>query len=122
MSDSALVLMFRRAMLVRNAMKADGASEAEYTAALEQEIRAHVPVVPESDWPEWARVPRCVKCDGYGLVIRSVVNRLRITVNEATPCVCHKGDRFRHQPPTDQDYGEAGKAKPKPKGFSRWNG
>lgn len=119
--DRKLAGAFRMAMQMRAEMRADGATDEECRVALEKILRANWPTLtPERDWPYWARVPRCIHCDGYGLVIRRVMNRLRLMVDEATPCTCHLGARYIQKPKSEQDFTEAGKtAKPKPQGFQR---
>ncbi len=120
--DRVLVAAFKQAMILREQMRADGATEAQCAAALEKIIRANWPVRPESEWPEEYLRPRCGRCDGTGLVMQSVLNRLRCWVTEGTPCTCWDGDKFRPKLKTDADFTQAGKTPPKPKGFTRWNG
>jgi hypothetical protein len=121
-TDHQLAEAFRHAMQLRTEMREQGASERECSLAIEKILRANWPTPPESEWPYWARVPRCMHCNGYGLIIRSVVNRLKCTVDEGTPCTCHLGDRYREKPKAEQDFTAAGKTTPVKKGFTRWNG
>ena len=121
--DSQLVRAFRVGMELRREMVANGATRAEADKALEKILRANwpVPVLPEEQWPEKYRQPRCVRCDGYGLVMREVTNRLGLRVNEGTPCDCWAGDKFRPKPKAGATVAEAGKITPKPKGgWTRW--
>lgn len=121
--DSVLVQTFRLAMDMRAEMRTQGATDTQVAAALEKTLRAALTAVPEAEWPYWARVPRCMHCDGYGLVMRRVENRLRLMVDEGTPCTCMAGAKFFPKSPADADFTEAGKtAKPQRKGFQRWNG
>lgn len=113
---------FRIALKMHAEMRAGGATEAECRSARENILRANWPVPPFEEWPWHARLPRCVRCDGYGLVMLTVVNRLNCTVEEGTPCTCRAGDKFRNQPAAEADFTAAGKGTAKPKGFSRWNG
>jgi hypothetical protein len=111
---------FKQAMTLREQMREDGATEAQCAVALEKIIRANWPIRPESEWPEQYRQPRCGACDGYGLVIKSVVNRLGVQVEEGTPCSCYAGLKFLDKSKADQDFTQAGKTS-KPKGFTRWS-
>jgi hypothetical protein len=114
---------FRIGMQMRAEMRAAGASEREMAAALERVIRANWPVKPESEWPYWARVPRCIYCNSYGLVMRSEVDRLGQYVEVGTPCTCQAGVRHMPASPAQQDYTQAGKTAKKPTGgFRRWDG
>lgn len=121
-SERMLAATFREAMKVYEAMRKDGSDHKTCAAALETSLRAAFPTPPWEEWPEQFRQPRCHRCDGYGLVLRDVVNRLGCRVTEGTPCTCWKGDRYKNQPKPEADFTEAGKATAKPKGFSRWNG
>ena len=122
-TDHQLSEAFKMAIRLRHEMRENGASEAECTKAIENILRANWPVPPESEWPWHARLPRCMHCNGYGLVIRTVVNRLKCTVEEGTPCTCQAGARYLEKPKQEADFTAAGKtANAKPKGFTRWNG
>lgn len=66
-------------------------------------------VAPESSWPAWFERGTCAYCDGCGLVIRTVTNRLRLEVSEGVPCRCPKGARFLPPIPKDDDFTQAGK-------------
>ena len=122
-TDRQISNAFKHAMNLRQQMREDGATEAECARALEKIIRANWPVTDEKDWPYFHRLPRCIKCDGYGLVIRTVTNRLGCVVEEGTPCTCQAGTRYLERPKSEADFTAAGKtASAKPKGFSRWNG
>lgn len=122
-TDKQLSDAFRVAMQMRREMREQGATDRECHKAMENILRANWPVPPLEDWPWHARLPRCMHCDGYGLVIRTVVNRLKCTVEEGTPCSCRLGDKYRHRPQAEADFTAAGKvANAKPRGFSRWNG
>lgn len=121
--DRVLADAFRIAMQMRAEMKAQGATPREMARALEQVIRANWPVLPESQWPYWARVPRCIHCNGYGLVLREEVGRLGQHVTVGTPCTCQAGVRHMPASPAQQDYTQAGKtAKKQMGGFRRWDG
>ena len=110
-------------MQMRREMLKDGSSPADADTAVAKILKANWPVRPPvQEWPYQYRIPRCVQCDGYGLVIRTVVNRLRCTVTEGTPCDCEAGKRYHDKPRQEEDFTAAGKATVKPKGFSRWNG
>ena len=122
-SDRQLAATFREMMALRAQMLEQGASPESCDVALARALRAAWPTRDVSEWPYWARVPRCIHCDGYGLVIRTVVNRLGCEVEEGTPCTCQEGRRYWPKPTnTEQDFTAAGKVATKPKGFSRWNG
>lgn len=122
-SDRHLAEAFKHAMQLRIEMREQGASEQDCRLAMEKILRANWPSPPESNWPYWARLPRCLHCNGYGLVIRVVVNRLGCTVEEGTPCSCQQGARYLDKPKAEADFTAAGKtASAKPKGFTRWNG
>ena len=105
-------------------MKAQGATPREMARALEQVIRANWPVLPESQWPYWARVPRCIHCNGYGLKLTTEIDRLGQTVEVGRPCTCQAGRKFEPQAPqAEQDFTKAGKTAKKPAGgFRRWDG
>lgn len=120
-TDQQLSRAFKQAIQLRHEMRANGASEADCTRAIEKILRANWPVTSELDWPWHARLPRCIHCNGYGLVMRTVVNRLHCTVEEGTPCTCQQGARYLDKPKAEADFTAAGKTA-KPKGFSRWNG
>jgi len=121
-TDGQLSEAFRHAMQLRREMRERGATETECRTAVERILRANWPVPPEHEWPWHTRLPRCMHCNGYGLVIRTVVNRLKCTVEEGTPCTCQQGARYLDKPKMDADFTAAGKAPAKPKGFTRWNG
>jgi len=121
-TDKQLSDAFRTAMQMRVEMREQGATDAECHKAMENILRANWPVPPLEDWPWHARLPRCMHCDGYGLISRTVENRLKCTVDEGTPCSCRSGDKFRNRPAAETDFTAAGKMPAKPKGFSRWNG
>lgn len=122
LTDRQLAATFREAIKMWDAMRADGASLSACVRALETSLRAAWPQTPEREWPHWARVPRCIHCHGYGLVIRTVTNRLGCVVEEGTPCTCQQGARYQEKPKAEADFTAAGKSAPKPKGFGRWNG
>lgn len=122
-TDRQLATAFRHAMQLRYEMKEQGSSERDCALAMEKILRANWPVPPEEEWPWHARLPRCMHCNGYGLVMRTVVNRLKCTVEEGTPCSCQQGARYLEKPKAEADFTAAGKtASAKPKGFTRWNG
>lgn len=95
----------------RAELRASGADDRAVDLATEKLVRAYWgPLVPdERDWPGWFSAPRCAYCDGTGLVIRRVVNRLRILVDEGVPCRCPKGARFLPPIPREDDHISAGK-------------
>jgi len=95
--DSQLVQAFRQGMALRRELVANGATRAEADLALAKVLRANWPVPPIEDWPDKYRQPRCGQCDGYGLVLREVTNRLRLRVTEGTPCACWAGERYRRK-------------------------
>lgn len=120
--DRVLADAFRIAMQMRSEMRAAGATEREMAQALERVIRANWPVQPESQWPYWARVPRCMHCSGYGLALRTEVDRLGQTVEVGTPCTCQAGAKFQPRAASAADFTQAGKTTKKPGGFRRWDG
>lgn len=107
-------------MQVYEAMRKAGESHETCAAMLEKSLRAAFPSPPWHEWPEKFRLPRCAKCDGYGLVLREVRNRLGCLVTEGTPCTCYRGTRYMETPKEEADFTVAGKT-PAKKGFSRWN-
>jgi hypothetical protein len=122
-TDQGLAAAFRQALQLARELKAEGAPPAERRAAIERILRANWPATPpERDWPWWARVPRCVRCDGVGLILETVVNRLGCTVEQGRPCTCQKGARYEARPAAAApDYTAAGKVTPKPAGgLKRW--
>lgn len=123
--EKRLAAAFRQAMDFRRDLLANGSTTFEADAAVAKILRANWPAIPpEQEWPYKYRLPRCLYCDGYGLVIREVTNRLGCRVNEGTPCSCEQGARYREKPQgLDEDFIAAGKTPQKAqKGFSRWNG
>ncbi len=120
-TDSQLVAAFKHAMQLRREMRESGSTPAECDRALEKILRANWPVPPVEEWPEKYLRPVCMACDGTGLMIRTVVNRLGITVDEGTPCRCWAGEKFKPKPRTEADFTQAGKTPQKPKGFTRWS-
>ncbi len=120
-TDSQLVEAFKHAMHLRREMRESGSTPAECDRALEKILRANWPVRLLEEWPEKYLRPVCLACDGTGLIIRTVVNRLGLTVDEGTPCRCIAGDKFLKKSTPDKDFTQAGKEPTKPKGFRRWN-
>jgi hypothetical protein len=121
-TDWQLAETFREAMKMRAAMKAQGASEQSCTEAMARSLKAAWPWRPESEWPYFHRLPRCIHCDGYGLVIRTVINRLGCRVDEGTPCTCREGARYLEKPKAEQDFTQAGKVSKPMTRMGRWNG
>jgi len=119
--DRVLANAFRTGMQLRAEMRQSGASESDCAKALERVIRANWPIVPESEWPYWARVPRCIKCDGYGWQRETVTDRLGQVVDVVEPCTCEKGRRYVAQQQA-ADFTQAGKTEKPKKGFQRWGG
>ena len=120
--DYMLAATFREAIKVWIAMRADKAPLRACVDALARSLKAAWPErVPYAEWPEQYRQPRCPQCDGYGLIIREVTNRLGCQVRDGTPCVCWAGDKFKPKAPSAQDFTAAGKTAEK-KGFRRWDG
>ena len=111
----ALATAFREAMRLVERMRADGASETERFAVLEQTL--------VDFWPKgrtWRYL--CGACRDTGLVIHErVTNRLGVVVDEGVPCHCGKGQRFRDRPRRGaEDFTAAGKVS-KPSGFTRFS-
>lgn len=104
----------------RREWREQGLDARQIQAATEKLVRTYwEPLVAHEDtWPEWASAPKCAYCDGSGLVIRRVINRLKIEVSEGVPCRCPKGLRFLPPIPKDDDFTQAGKT-PAKKGWSR---
>lgn len=122
LNDRQLAATFKAAIAMWEDMRKDGTPVRECAKALERSLRAAWPQTDEREWPHWARVPRCMHCNGYGLIIRTVTNRLGCVVDEGTPCSCHLGAKYHDKPKAEADYTAAGKTAAKPKTFSRWNG
>jgi len=120
-TERRLAAALRQGIQLAREMKAEGASDADRAEALERILRANWPETPPEDaWPWWARVPRCVLCDGYGLIIRQEINRLGCLVEVGTPCTCPKGARHEAAPAAAADFTAAGKTAKPSKGFSKW--
>lgn len=107
---------------MRTEMRGSGHNQPEIDAATERMVRHHLEpeVPPLVEWPAWLDVPRCAYCDGTGLILRRVVNRLGYLVDQGTPCKCAKGARFLSKQTASQDYTDAGKMPKKaPSRFGR---
>ena len=122
--EGQLVKAFRVGMQLRREMLAEGASRADADAAVANVLKANWPhLKPVSEWPYHERLPRCVKCDGYGWESRAIVDRLGSHTTEASVCACHAGDKYRAAPRQEHDaMAQLGKVQAKTKGFQRWGG
>ena len=120
--DRQLAKAFKVWLQMRVEMRASGATDAECTEALKRVLKANWSIPDVSEWPYHMRLPRCVKCDGYGLIITNVVDRLGQSVTQGEPCTCEKGRRFMPQKQAEQDFTQAGKVEKPKKGFQRWGG
>lgn len=119
--DRQLAATFREGMQMWSAMRAEGASKASCVDFMAKCLREAWPEkVPWQEWPEQYRQPRCPHCDGYGLIVRESLNRLKCEVREGTPCKCYAGDKFHPRAAASQDFTAAGKT-PEKKGFTRWS-
>jgi len=125
-TERTLAAAFRAGQQLRHEMLADGATVAQATAAVAKILKANWPnLKPIAEWPHLERLPRCVKCDGYGYESREVVNRLGCVVTEASVCSCHAGDKYRAMPMAQEtalaQVGKVGKRN-QSGGFRRWDG
>ena len=95
------------ALAIRDQMRADGASDAECAAALEEAVRRH--------WPftrEWKYL--CGLCDDTGLRLERRKHALygETWIDVGVPCACSLGVRFiPKRKGGDDDFTAAGKVK-----------
>jgi len=100
----ALQTALRDALTLREQMRADGASQVECDALLEEALRAH--------WPftrEWKYL--CELCQDTGLQLERRPARVYgdALVDVGTPCTCRLGERFKPRRKADDDFIAAGR-------------
>lgn len=98
-----LVRVYREAMVIWRAMRADGAPVSECVGGLTKSLR--------TAWPqtrEWKYL--CQSCDDYGLVMGECPGdatcgrtRAHLPHSFGTPCWCDKGRQFREKPKREDD-------------------
>lgn len=101
-SDGRLAKIFTAAMVIWDAMKADGAPLSERVAGLERTLR--------EAWPftrEWKYL--CVQCSDTGLVMGTCEgdatcsrHKVHLPHEYGTACWCAAGHRFKQVPRTEE--------------------
>lgn len=120
MTNTDFSQSMKTALEMTRSMKAEGATSAEITAALEKTVRAA--------WPftrEWKYL--CQTCRDFGLDMRTCPGDAtcgRTNPHQAheygLPCFCNAGVRFRQPAPEPPSFTKGAGKTTKPRGFTRW--